>query len=189
MHMSDAGHHLAPFQAPMIVLHNADKSHVGSIIAEWSILYQGTLLPVTAALPFVVFSHCCSHTSTLALLIDHCIILTSYLTQKEQTDIMAEQSQLEPVKLISLEGKSCFTPGGGWMNGFGLAGPPTSTRSQDWNLEDNSFGHLFESSQTLLARANASKKRLGVNCCSAQLLNRRSTQSTRLSNVYFRPKH
>jgi len=99
----------------MIVLRNADNSHVGSIIAESSILYQGTSLPVTAALLFVVLSYCCSYTFTLALLIliDHYTALISYTTRKEKTDIMAEQSQLEPVKIISLEGKSCFTPEGG----------------------------------------------------------------------------
>lgn len=43
---------LAPFQAPMIVLRDADKIHVVSIIAESVILYQGTFESVTAAFTF-----------------------------------------------------------------------------------------------------------------------------------------
>lgn len=35
---------------------------------------------------------------------------------------MAELTQLEPVKLISCEGKLCFSPWHGRMNGGGLAG-------------------------------------------------------------------
>jgi hypothetical protein len=40
------------------------------------------------------------------------IFETLHRKKRQTTDIMAELSQLEPVKLISLEGKSCFTPGG-----------------------------------------------------------------------------
>jgi hypothetical protein len=70
----------------MIVLRDADKIHVGSIIAGSVILYQGTFEPVTAALPFVVLSYCYSHPFAATLLIDRYTTHLFNTTERKKED-------------------------------------------------------------------------------------------------------
>jgi hypothetical protein len=138
----------------MIVLRDADKIHVGGIIAGSVILYQGTFEPVTAALLLL-----CYLTATLILLlplfslIDIPHISSILHRERKKTDIMAELSQLEPVKLISLEGKSCLhLEADGWMDGM-VSVWRASYQHKVTRLESRreSVGISFESIQTLIA--------------------------------------